>query len=44
MIRGRIFILAMTAALLATNFAYAQKTKPNILVIWGDDIGWHNLS
>jgi arylsulfatase A-like enzyme len=44
MIRGRIFILAMTAALLATNFAHAQNKKPNILLIWGDDIGWNNPS
>jgi arylsulfatase len=22
----------------------AQKEKPNILIIWGDDIGWFNLS
>lgn len=22
----------------------AQKKKPNILVIWGDDIGWENIS
>ena len=21
-----------------------QQTKPNILIIWGDDIGWFNLS
>ena len=24
--------------------AYAKNTKPNILVIWGDDIGITNLS
>ena len=24
--------------------ASAQTTKPNILVIWGDDIGWSNVS
>lgn len=24
--------------------ALAQETKPNILVIWGDDIGWQNVS
>ena len=24
--------------------AYAQEERPNILVIWGDDIGWANLS
>jgi arylsulfatase len=22
----------------------AQKKKPNILVLWGDDIGWYNIS
>ena len=24
--------------------ASAQQQKPNILVIWGDDIGWYNIS
>ena len=24
--------------------ATAQEKKPNILVIWGDDIGWFNIS
>lgn len=24
--------------------ASAQKKQPNILVIWGDDIGWENVS
>ena len=24
--------------------AFAQAKKPNILVIWGDDIGWYNPS
>ena len=23
---------------------WAQTSKPNILVIWGDDIGWENVS
>ena len=27
----------------ATDSASAQTKKPNILVIWGDDIGWSNL-
>ncbi len=28
-----------------TLSVFAQKTeKPNILVIWGDDIGWFNVS
>jgi arylsulfatase len=30
---------------LAGSVAYGQqKKKPNILVIWGDDIGWSNIS
>ena len=24
--------------------AHAQANKPNILVVWGDDIGWYNIS
>ncbi len=29
----------------SVGLARAQETaKPNILVIWGDDIGWFNLS
>ena len=31
-------------ALLATGAAQAQTRKPNILVIWGDDIGGFNIS
>ena len=34
--------------LLVVSFGYSQKNKkgdkPNILVIWGDDIGWSNPS
>jgi len=36
-------ILAITFLLIA-NSASAQEKKPNILVIWGDDIGYWNLS
>ena len=32
------------AALFATGTASAADKKPNILVIWGDDIGWSNIS
>jgi len=32
-------VLAVSAAALA-----AAQDKPNILVIWGDDVGWSNLS
>lgn len=37
-------VLPALAALLLVNTAQAQDEKPNILVIWGDDIGWQNVS
>src|SRR5208282_6901565 len=37
-----LFVAAM--ALCAVVPALAADTKPNILVIWGDDIGIHNIS
>ena len=36
-------VLGVLAALLLSATAAAQD-KPNILVIWGDDIGVHNIS
>ncbi|GLZ84296.1 arylsulfatase [Metapseudomonas resinovorans] len=42
---GRMLALAgLACALLAAPFAQAKPEKPNILVIWGDDIGWQNVS
>ncbi len=38
---GRVFIALLVTGLWATQAAAA---RPNILVIWGDDIGWSNLS
>jgi arylsulfatase A-like enzyme len=38
-----LIVIAALAALLAPVPAHAQK-KPNILVIWGDDIGQSNIS
>lgn len=35
--------LAAATVLFATN-AIAQETRPNILVIWGDDVGMSNIS
>ena len=32
------------AALLCAHAACGQEKKPNILVIWGDDIGTSNIS
>ena len=39
---GSLAVLA--AATLVGAPAVAQQQKPNILVIWGDDIGWSNIS
>jgi arylsulfatase len=35
---------ALMAAMFISTFAQAQTDKPNILVIWGDDIGTWNIS
>ena len=35
---------ALTLAGLLTGTAAAQPKKPNIVVIWGDDVGFTNLS
>lgn len=35
--------LVILLSLALSGISYAQE-KPNILVIWGDDIGWSNLS
>jgi arylsulfatase len=40
----RIAALCLVSACLLTNLAHAMTEKPNILVIWGDDIGVHNIS
>ena len=39
----RLIFLGLLAILIAPSFAGAAK-KPNILVIWGDDVGWFNIS
>ncbi|TDJ42164.1 MAG: arylsulfatase [Gammaproteobacteria bacterium] len=38
-----VFRLVFVASLLGTGVAYAQD-QPNILIIWGDDIGSFNIS
>lgn len=41
----RLLSVTMIAGLAAlSGQALAQEAKPNILVIWGDDIGWQNVS
>ena len=38
-------VVSLAVLLPATTLAQAQASKkPNILVIWGDDIGWYNPS
>jgi arylsulfatase len=41
---SKLLAVAVAAALWAPTFAEAQQKKPNILVIWGDDIGQFNVS
>ena len=40
----RIKAVAVTAAIALSGAAFAQDEKPNILVIWGDDVGQSNIS
>jgi arylsulfatase len=37
-------LVAIALTLLVANIAKAENSKPNILVIWGDDIGYWNVS
>jgi arylsulfatase A-like enzyme len=37
---GAVAVLTLAATALAAQ----EQAKPNILVIWGDDIGWYNIS
>jgi arylsulfatase len=39
-----ISLLAALASAVVAGTASAQARKPNIVVIWGDDIGWYNVS
>lgn len=45
-VRGVKFTLSLVAALGALLLSHAawSEGKPNVLVIWGDDVGWFNLS
>ena len=40
----RLKAVAATTLLALSGFASAQEAKPNIVVIWGDDVGWMNPS
>ena len=37
---GAVAVLTLAA----TPLAAQDPARPNILVIWGDDIGWYNIS
>ena len=37
------FVLAL-GVFVSPAIAQQQNKPPNILVIWGDDIGWYNIS
>ena len=39
-----ILALSVAAGLAAASSVAAANKQPNILVIWGDDIGWQNVS
>ncbi|MFT5826301.1 MAG: hypothetical protein ACI8ZW_001811, partial [Yoonia sp.] len=39
---GIMRTVSLAAGLMFTLAATAQDKKPNILVIWGDDVGIHN--
>ena len=36
--------LAVATLMALSGAVSAQDTKPNTLVIWGDDVGWNNTS
>nr|HQU27981.1 hypothetical protein [Nitrospirales bacterium] len=39
-----VFRLAVLLTLTGLTTAQAAETKPNIIIIWGDDIGQSNVS
>ena len=41
---ARLLLPFATLLLTLSGFAWAEEQKPNILVIWGDDIGQSNIS
>ena len=38
-----IFTFLLGVLLFTSPSTYAQSEKPNIVIIWGDDIGWFNV-
>ena len=39
-----IMLCFIAVAMCGAGIAHAQTSKPNILVLWGDDVGVHNIS
>jgi hypothetical protein len=39
---ARILAALLAAAIFMPALALAADKKPNILILWGDDIGWNN--
>jgi arylsulfatase A-like enzyme len=44
MVKRIVALLTLTGGLLSLSTAYAQANKPNILVMFGDDVGYWNIS
>src|SRR6185437_5696974 len=42
-LRHLLAVLMFIALMIAASMASAQTTKPNIIFIMGDDIGWFNI-
>jgi arylsulfatase A-like enzyme len=40
----QLFVLVFLLAAIAVRPAFAQTKQPNILIIWGDDVGYWNIS
>jgi len=40
----RILLLSATALIFVAMLTQAAAAAPNIVVVWGDDIGWYNIS
>ena len=41
---GRTPLLAALALAMVPGFLLAQAKQPNIVILWGDDIGYWNIS
>lgn len=42
--KSNVFAGCLLAVLSAPALVFSQTEKPNILIIWGDDIGQYNIS